>query len=167
MASGEGPDGDHREEETLEVTDYSSDFETDDDAPGEVDHVSEGEDLSEGGVEGGNGNTMVAQSRRSSFKAVKAKRKPSITFDEDSALYVHGVVKKTGCETFVINFDGEPVVDANQCNYVSSSSNSAPPKRLRPLKKTPQRLKVRPRDQEQIQVPKSKQSLKNIVIKGD
>ena len=140
-----GPDA----EEALEVTDYSSDFETDDE---HVEHVSEGEDLSDGegperGVDG-NRTTMVAQSRRSSFKALKAKRKPSITFDEDSALYVHGVVKKTGCETFVINFDGE--VDANQCNYVNTS-NSAPPKRLRPLKKTPHRLKVRPRDQDQIQ----------------
>ena len=142
-----GPDA----EEALEVTDYSSDFETDDEAAN-VEHVSEGEDLSDGeglerGVDG-NRTTMVAQSRRSSFKALKAKRKPSITFDEDSALYVHGVVKKTGCETFVINFDGE--VDANQCNYVNTS-NSAPPKRLRPLKKTPHRLKVRPRDQDQIQ----------------
>ena len=145
-ASPSGATGPDAAEEALEVTDYSSDFETDDE---HVEHVSEGEDLSDGGDGEKGGVEMVAQSRRSSFKAVKAKRKPSITFDEDAALYVHGVVKKTGCETFVINFDGE--VDANQCNYVNSTSNSAPPKRLRPLKKTPHRLKVRPRDQDQIQ----------------
>ena len=56
---------------------------------------------------------------------------------------MHGVVKKTGCETFVINFE-------DNANHVVSG---VPPKRLRPLKKTPHRLKVRPREivQEQQQ----------------
>lgn len=56
-------------------------------------------------------------------------------------MYVHGVVKKTGCEKFVINFE-------DNANQVVSG---VPPKRLRPLKKTPHRLKVRPREQVLVQ----------------
>ena len=58
-------------------------------------------------------------------------------------------VKKTGCETFVIKFD-----DEQQQNLHGTFTRDMPPKRLRPLKKTPHRLKVRPREeQSSIQRP--------------
>ena len=64
-----------------------------------------------------------------------------LLYTADPDLYVHGVVKKTGCEKFVINFE-------DNANQVVSG---VPPKRLRPLKKTPHRLKVRPREQVLVQ----------------
>ena len=51
-------------------------------------------------------------------------------------------VQKTGCETFVIKFD-----DEQQQNHHGTFTRDMPPKRLRPLKKTPHRLKVRPREE--------------------